>query len=108
LDGQFVVLSACSTAAVSVPFRDNAFAGLPSAFLYAGAGSVLVTLWPIVSNDTPIFTYALFSALTTGTPAAQALRTVQWESAMTKHGADLRHPSTWAAFSIIGGRAWGN
>ncbi len=103
LRADLVILSACNTDAPdSGPFVDG-FSGLARAFLYAGARSLLVSHWRIGSVATVPLTTG-FVANLSASPAlskAEALR----KSMLAMIDSDdqtLRHPSSWAAFSLFG------
>jgi CHAT domain-containing protein/tetratricopeptide (TPR) repeat protein len=102
LDANWVVLSACNTAAAQGE-GSEAFSGLTRAFFYAGARSLLVTHWEVESNAAVELTTHAFSAL-------QGQRISQAE-AMRRSMADLvantkipnaSHPATWAPFTLVG------
>jgi CHAT domain-containing protein len=62
LNADFVVLSACNTAAGDKPGAE-ALSGLASAFFYAGARSLLVSNWDVESESTVALMTGLFEAL---------------------------------------------
>ena len=59
LDADWVVLSACNTAAGSGAGAE-AVSGLGQAFFYAGARSLLVTGWPVETTSATALTTDLF------------------------------------------------
>jgi CHAT domain-containing protein len=100
LDAEWVVLSACHTGSADGNGGES-LSGLTRAFFYAGARSVLASLWAVASHPTV--------TLTTGTvtlkarePAlgrAEALR----RSAMSLAAdAATSHPFFWAPFILVG------
>lgn len=102
LNAEFVVLSACDTAAAGGQGGDG-LSGLARAFFYAGARSVLVSHWAVSDEATTELVGETFAAL--DTPGAdlgdraQALRV-----AMTRVRAERRwrHPAYWAPFTLVG------
>jgi CHAT domain-containing protein len=106
LAGQLVVLSACQTALGSgavadVPAGDD-WVGLVQAFLHAGAGSVLASLWPVDDRATAQLMERFHRGLASGESETAALAEAQ--------RAALRDPRTakpfyWAGFSLSGTRA---
>jgi CHAT domain-containing protein/lipopolysaccharide biosynthesis regulator YciM len=90
-----VVLSGCSTGRGRIT-GDGVF-GLPRAFLYAGASSVVASLWDI-SDRATVFLMDRFYAhlLRTGDKAA-ALRAAQLEARQR-----YPHPVLWAPFILVG------
>jgi CHAT domain-containing protein len=99
LDGQLVVLSACQTAVGSgsradVPPGDE-WVGLLQAFLQAGAGSVVASLWAVEDDATAEVMTRFHGAIASGAPAATAL-------AHALRDPDTAHPFYWAAFIASG------
>ncbi len=101
LDADWVVLSACNTAAPDGRLGGQSLSGLARAFFYAGARSLLVSHWAVASQPTVLLTTSLFDAYTRdGTVGrAAALRAAQ-----AKLLADqaTSHPSFWAPFVLVG------
>ncbi len=103
LHADLVILSACNTDAPdNGPFADG-FSGLARAFLYAGTRSLLVSHWGIGSVVTVPLTTG-FVANLSADPAigkAEALRRSML-AMIDSEDPTLRHPSSWAAFSLVG------
>jgi CHAT domain-containing protein len=104
LNADWVVLSACNTAAGDKPGAD-ALSGLARAFFYAGARALLVTHWPVASAASAQFTMTTFDVLN-GDPRAgraEALR-----RAMLAFLTDpsvpptYAYPGIWGAYSLVG------
>ncbi|MBP7867740.1 MAG: tetratricopeptide repeat protein [Acidobacteria bacterium] len=98
LDSDCVVLSACETGVGKV-FGGEGILGLTRAFLYAGARSVVVTLWPISDESTARFMHAFYREILAGVPRDQALRRAQANLARQP---GFAHPFHWAAFVLVG------
>ena len=99
---EWVILSACNSAAPSDLNPESSLSGLASAFLYAGAPELLVSHWPV--HDSVAATLAietLRNADQGGISKAQALqaamRTVREQPGNV-------HPSVWAPFTLVGDR----
>jgi CHAT domain-containing protein len=73
--------------------------GLVRGFLYAGAGRVVSTLWPIEDEATAQLMASFYGHLKAGRPKAAALRDAQLALR-----ARYPHPFFWAAFQITAGR----
>lgn len=110
LDADWVVLSACNTAAAGGQGAE-AVSGLGRAFFYAGARALLVSNWPVHSDATRLLTTGMFEALRDGaTTRADALREAMM--ALVDSGGyrdetgSLRfsyaHPIFWAPFVVVG------
>jgi CHAT domain-containing protein len=110
LDADWVVLSACNTAAADGR-GSEAISGLGRAFFYAGARSLLVSNWAVETTSASRLTTGLFRRQTgqPGLSRAEALR--QSMLALTresssdldgKPGISYAHPAFWAPFSLVG------
>lgn len=102
LNADWVVLSACNTASGSGPGAE-ALSGLASAFLYAGARSLLVTHWQVWSDAAVTITTGTFSALAaqSGMRRSEALRQ-SMETLIATKDAEKSHPAYWAPFVVVG------
>ena len=105
LQARLVVLSACETAQGPLS-RGEGLTGLVSAFLQAGARSVLATQWTIDESAAQLMA-AFYKAMTGGTDPAAALRQAKLDVLKKRlrfAGAEvsLAHPFFWAPFVLIG------
>jgi CHAT domain-containing protein len=98
LNADWVVLSACNTAAGSNAGAE-ALSGLARAFFYAGARALLVSHWAVYSQAATELTTATFAALAAKPQLgrAEALRT-----AMVGLIARGEAPAYWAPFVLVG------
>jgi CHAT domain-containing protein/Tfp pilus assembly protein PilF len=101
LDGQLVVLSACQTALASgaladVPPGDD-WVGLTQAFLQAGAGGVLASLWLVEDRATARLMEGFYRRLAAGESEAAALAGAQ-RAMLREPGHE--HPFHWAGFVL--------
>jgi CHAT domain-containing protein len=71
-----ITLSACESG-VSDRHAGDELVGLTRALIYAGAASVVVSLWAVDDMSTSMFMNYFYTALSAGTPRAQAMRTAQ-------------------------------
>lgn len=131
LDSDCVVLSACETGAGKV-LGGEGIMGLTRAFFYAGAKSVVVSLWPISDDSTATLMVHFYKEILAGSPRDIALMRAQGElfrsgqdgatrppnrglqtapagstSSPSRPSADspipsFSHPFYWAAFEIHG------
>jgi CHAT domain-containing protein len=102
LDADWVILSACNTAAGDATFGAEALSGLARAFFYAGARALLVSHWYVDSDATVALITETFNALHAD-PAlgrAEALRRAM--AASIAAGGRAAHPAVWAAFVVVG------
>lgn len=103
LHAEFVVLSACNTAASDGRPGGEGLSGLARAFFYAGARSVLVSHWEVSDTATTELISDTFAALDRpGADVGDRARALQ--SATRSVRADRRwtHPAYWAAFTLVG------
>lgn len=108
LNADWVVLSACNTAASDGSEGAEGLSGLAKAFFYAGARAVLVSHWPVNSRAAVKLTTGTFDALARE-PAigrAEALRRAMLAMINATGGEAgfefQSHPMFWAPFVIVG------
>lgn len=95
LDAELITLSACETALGDIAGGDEVI-GLTRGFLYAGARSVVASLWQVSDNATAELMERFYDNLKR-MGRAEALRQAQLA---TKR--DYGHPYYWAAFQLSG------
>jgi CHAT domain-containing protein len=103
LNADLVILSACNTAASDGTPGAEGFSGLSKAFLYAGARSLLVSHWSVVSDST----VALMTRIAThldqkGVSRAEALRRAMLDTMADGAHPEYAHPLFWAPFVVVG------
>ena len=97
---RLVVLSACQTSRATSR-RSGGFAGLAGAFLAAGAGGVVGSIWRVDDELTRPLMVELHRAWRAGGNGAAALQAAQL--AMLRSGVPARRsPAAWAAFRYAG------
>ncbi len=109
LDADWVVLSACNTAAGDGAGAE-AISGLGRGFFYAGSRALLVTHWPVETVSakhlvTKIFErYAADSKLTRAEALRQAHLAMMDENAIEggKAAYSYAHPLFWAPYALVG------
>ncbi|MBN1877919.1 MAG: CHAT domain-containing protein [Anaerolineae bacterium] len=100
-----VTLSACETQVPAFKGLSDEMAvtagdelvGLSRAFFYAGAPSLVVSLWTVEDQPTRFFMEHFYGHLTTGAGKAAALRQAQLDTMQV-----YPHPLDWAAFTLHG------
>jgi len=97
IKSELVILSACQTARGRLENGEGVL-GLPRIFFYAGARSVISTLWRIEDKSTARFMKSFYKYLTKGLDKSQSLRLAKIQ--MIKSG--YSHPFYWAAFILNG------
>jgi len=96
LDAELVTLSGCNTA-LGPEMGGEGLLGLTRAFQYAGARSVLATLWSVSDRSSADLMRRFYTHLRAGQTKDDALRAAQIE---TMRG--TAHPFRWAAFQLNG------
>jgi CHAT domain-containing protein len=102
LNADWVVLSACNTAAGEAVGAE-AFSGLARAFFYAGARSLLVSYWPVYSTAATSLTTTAFSEIeaNSGIGRAEALRRAMVKIIQDGSTQQIQ-PAYWAPFTVMG------
>jgi CHAT domain-containing protein len=110
IDADLVTLSACETA-LGKEMGGEGLVGLTRAFQYAGARSVLASIWSVGDDSTAELMTRFYGHLKAGKAKDEALRAAQIELIRqrrllkdTAHGTALAvsHPFHWAAFQLVG------
>jgi CHAT domain-containing protein len=103
LNADFVVLSACNTAAGDKPGAE-ALSGLARAFFYAGARSLIVSHWTVDSDSTVELMDGLFDALKANPHLshAEALRVSMLRMIGDSSNPNWAQPKFWAPFVVVG------
>jgi len=103
LNTEWVVLSACNTAAGDKPGAE-ALSGLARAFFYAGASALLVSHWTVESGAAARLAIATFNALKSdpGIGRAEAVRRAMLDYLNDKADPRNAYPAYWAPFSVVG------
>jgi CHAT domain-containing protein len=104
LNADWVVLSACNTAAADGTPGAEGLSGLAKAFFYAGARSLLVSHWWVASDATVPLTTTMLKEYEAN-PAqgkAEAHRKAMMALMVTPDHPEYAHPIFWAPFVIVG------
>jgi len=105
LDADWVILSACNTAAGRGEGDEEGLSGLASAFFYAGARSLLVSSWPVYSDAAARLTTTALAAQgeEPSIGRAEALRRAMLAILDNPAASPReRHPAYWAPFMVVG------
>jgi CHAT domain-containing protein len=97
LDAKLVCISACQSGRNWVGAGDE-LVGLSRGFLYAGAGSLLVSLWPVDDQATAKLMIRFYHGLRRGGQIDVTLR-----DAMLELRDELEHAYYWSPFLLVGG-----
>jgi CHAT domain-containing protein len=100
LNADWVVLSACNTAAEDGR-GDEVMSGLARGFFYAGSRALLVTHWAVESESAKMLTTETFKhyVANPGAPKAESLRQAMLR---VMDLPQYRHPAYWAPYSLVG------
>ncbi|OQA30299.1 MAG: CHAT domain protein [Betaproteobacteria bacterium ADurb.Bin341] len=102
LNADWVILSACNTAAPDGTPGAEGLSGLARAFFYAGARSLLVSHWAVGSESTVALTTKMFEETARGVSKAEALRRSMLALMKTRGSPEYAHPALWAPFVVVG------
>jgi len=100
----FVILSACNTAAGDGTEGSEALSGLARAFFYSGARNLLVSHWPVRDDVASELTVRMIRELRgrPGISPAAALQAAMGSIRGDAKHPDWAHPRAWAPFSLVG------
>lgn len=101
LNAEWVLLSACNTAAPNGTPGAEGFSGLANAFLYAGARALLVSHWRVESAATTELVSLTISKFAADPKASKAMALQRAMLVLMARPA-YAHPYYWAAFSVVG------
>ena len=101
LNADWVVMSACNTAAGDRPGAE-ALSGLARAFFYAGARTLLVSHWPVGDDAAVKLTTYAFKTLRDHPDMGRAEALRQSMLALLRQGGINAHPTSWAPFVVVG------
>jgi CHAT domain-containing protein len=103
LNADWVVLSACNTAAADKPGAE-ALSGLARAFFYAGARALLVSYWPVESEPAVKLMTTMFAAIAENPnlTTAEALRHAMLATMDDRTNPEWANPTSWAPFVLVG------
>lgn len=97
LDGNLVTLSACETGLGQIT-RGDEIIGLARSFIFAGAPSIITSLWKVDDLATAVMVKRFYRYLNAGFSRSEALRKAQL---LVKEAVN-DHPAAWAAFGLTG------
>ncbi len=102
LDADWVILSACNTAAAGAP-NAGALSGLARAFFYAQARALLVSHWEVNSDATVKLVTGAMRRLAADKSVGRAEAMRQSMLALIGKGESYEaHPAYWAPFVVVG------
>lgn len=103
LNADWVILSACNTAAPDGTPAAEGLSGLAKAFFYAGSRALLVSHWPVRSGPAMRLTTGMLRALKEpGIGRAEALRRSMLTLMEDPVHEVFAHPHYWAPFVVVG------
>ena len=104
LNADWVLLSACNTAAADGTPGAEGLSGLGKAFFHAGTRALLVSHWPVMSEATVPLTTAVLREYRAnpGLGKAEAHRKAMVQLMNTAGHREYAHPLFWAPFVVVG------
>ena len=100
LNADWVVLSACNTAAADGR-AEEALSGLARGFFYAGSRSLLVTHWSVESDSASLLTTGTFAHQMTN-PGARRAESLRQSMLKVMAQPQFAHPAFWAPYALVG------
>jgi len=97
MNADLVVLTACETG-VGQKLAGEGVMSMGRAFQYAGAQSVLMSLWPVAEASSVQLVESLFKHIKRGNSVIQAVQSARKEI----RDAGFDHPFFWAPFILVG------
>lgn len=101
LNADWVILSACNTAAGD-SLGDESLSGLARAFFFAGARALLVSHWPVRDDAAALLVTGTISAMRDDPARTRAAALQGAMLALIDGPGGMSHPSAWAPFVIVG------
>ena len=101
LDADWVILSACNTAAGGAKGAE-ALSGLARAFFYAGARALLVSHWEVYSSAAVELVTKAFDEIKAAPSIGRAEAMRRAMTATIAAGGFRAHPAYWAPFVVVG------
>ncbi|MBI3373924.1 MAG: CHAT domain-containing protein, partial [Betaproteobacteria bacterium] len=102
LNADWVILSACNTAASDGTPGAEGLSGLAKAFFYAGARSLLVSHWSVYSDASVALTTRMFEEAAKGASKAEAMQRSILALMRRQDDPFFAHPAFWAPFIVVG------
>lgn len=102
LNADWVLLTACNTAAPDGRPGAERLSGLARAFFYAGARSLLVSHWSVDRDAAIALVSELFNEGNRSAGRAEALRRAMTALIEGRHEIQFAHPAFWAPFVVVG------
>jgi CHAT domain-containing protein/tetratricopeptide (TPR) repeat protein len=108
LNADWVILSACNTAAGDGSQGATGLSGLARAFFYAGARNLLVSHWPVrdsVAARLTVRTIAILREnpqLSRAEALQRAMREIRDDASHDTETDSWAHPNAWAPFMLVG------
>lgn len=100
LHAEMVVLSACESG-IGKLYRGEGIVSMASGFAYAGAASILTTLWGVNDERSAAFMEKFYTHLSAGETKDEALQKAKL--AFLVEGEDFyAHPYYWAGYIVVG------
>jgi CHAT domain-containing protein/predicted negative regulator of RcsB-dependent stress response len=100
IDAEWVILSACNSGVGREP-GSSTYSGLARAFMQAGAGNLLVSLWPVRDDAARHLSLNTIVAYDRGLGRAAALRQAMLGLMADRTVPEAADPAIWGAFSLV-------
>ena len=101
-DCRVLNLSACSAGMIDWQARHDEFYGLVNGFIYAGAQSVVSSLWPVHDEASKLFNFSFYNELLTNKRTPIEALNEATRQLRTAEDNRFAHPIFWAGYRITG------
>jgi len=101
VNADLIVLSACGTSLGKL-VRGEGMIGMTRAWFYAGAPTVIASLWSVNDMSTALLMAKLYEGLSSGLDKAEAIRRAKLWLLGDPDQAFYHHPYFWASFVLYG------
>lgn len=107
IEADWVILSACNTAAGSGEPNSVGLSGLARAFIFAGSRNLLVSHWPVLDSVAPGLTTEMLQRAQLGDQSRaralqEAMRMIRDDNGHDGENIPWSHPRAWAPFVLVG------
>ena len=108
IDADWVILSACNTAAGDGSQGASGLSGIARAFFYAGAQTLLASHWPVDDDVAAKLTVRIMALLQQDASLSRAeafqiaMREIRSDTSADEPNSSWAHPAAWAPFTLIG------
>ena len=102
LNADWVILSACNTAAADGKLGGQRLSGLAKAFFYAGSRALFVSHWPVLSDAAVALTTQMLAEISEKNVGRAEAHRLAMITMIESGNPNMAHPALWAPFVVVG------